>query len=86
VKTQRVLNKKHLGFAALKATARISAGLLMRGQTNFIKMLWRFNSVYNPERQLADHARPVAYAMRLPPPREPVDRRRLYVLQPSAPT
>jgi hopanoid C-3 methylase HpnR len=85
VKTQRILNKKHLGFAALKATARISAGLLMRGQTNFIKMLWRFNSVYNPERQLADHARPIAYAMRLPPPREPVDRRRLYVLQPSAP-
>jgi hypothetical protein len=23
--------------------------------------------------------------MKLPPPREPVDRRRLYVLQPSAP-
>jgi hopanoid C-3 methylase HpnR len=85
VKTQRILNKKHLGFAALRATARISAGLLLRGQTNFVKMLWRFNSVYNPERQLADHARPVAYAMRPPPPPEPVDRRRLYVLQPSAP-
>jgi hopanoid C-3 methylase HpnR len=85
VKTQRVLNKKHLGFAALKATAKISAGLLLRGQTNFIKMLWRFNSVYNPERQLADHARPIAYAMKLPSTREPVDRRRLYVLQPSVP-
>jgi hopanoid C-3 methylase HpnR len=85
VTTQRVLNRKHLGFAALKATAGLSARLLLRGQTNFIKMLWRFNSVYNPKRQLADHARPVRYEMRLPamPARENVDRRRLYVLQPS---
>jgi hopanoid C-3 methylase HpnR len=87
VKTQRVLNMKHLGFAALKATAGIAARLLMKGQTNFIKMLWRFNSVYNPARQLADHARPIRYLMREPPPpaqRDPVDRRRLYVLQPNA--
>lgn len=86
VKTQRVLNKKHLGFAALKATAALSARLLLRGQTNFVKMLWRFNSVYNPARQLADHARPVRYAMKLPPPptREPLERHRLYVLQPGA--
>ena len=40
--------------------------LLARGQTNFVRMLWRFNSVFNPRRQLADHARPVAYQMRLP--------------------
>jgi len=66
VKTQQVLNKKHLGVAALKATAAISARLLMQGQTNFVKMLWKFNSVYNPKRQLADHARPVKYEMKLP--------------------
>ena len=30
--------------------------LLARGQTNFLRMLWRFNSVFNPELQLADHA------------------------------
>lgn len=66
VKTQMVLNKKHLGVAALRDTFFIAARLLARGQTNFVKMLWKFSSVYNPERQLADHARPVTYEMRLP--------------------
>jgi hopanoid C-3 methylase HpnR len=85
VKTQQVLNKKHLGFAALKATAGISARLLLRGQTNFVKMLWRFNSVYDPKLQMADHARPVRYEMRLPERtagRKKVDARSLYVLPP----
>ena len=66
VKTQEVLNKKHLGWTALISTARIATGHLMRGQTNFIKMLWRFSSVYNVNRQLADHSRPTTYAMRPP--------------------
>jgi hopanoid C-3 methylase HpnR len=67
VKTQQVLNMKHLGWTALKSTARIAAGHLLRGQTNFVKMLWKFNSVYNPALQLADHQRPVRYEMALPP-------------------
>ena len=85
VTTQRVLNKKHLGLAALKKTAALSARLLLRGQTNFLKMLWRFNSVYDPMRQLADHARPVAYKMKLPASAErgPRRSRALYVLQPG---
>jgi magnesium-protoporphyrin IX monomethyl ester (oxidative) cyclase len=29
-------------------------------------MLWKFNSVYNPGRQLADHRRPVKYEIGLP--------------------
>jgi hopanoid C-3 methylase HpnR len=70
VKTQQVLNTKHLGWTALKSTARIAAGHVLRGQTNFLKMLWKFNSVYDPNLQLADHARPVTYQMPLPP--EPV--------------
>jgi hypothetical protein len=70
VKTQQVLNTKHLGWTALKSTARIAAGHLLRGQTNFVKMLWKFNSVYDPNLQLADHRRPVVYQMPLPP--EPV--------------
>jgi len=69
VKTQQVLNIKHLGWNALKGTAKIAAGHLLRGQTNFIKMLWKFNSVYNPTLQLADHSRPITYEMALPPPR-----------------
>jgi hypothetical protein len=67
VKTQQVLNTKHLGWTALKSTARIAAGHLLRGQTNFVKMLWKFNSVYNPKLQMADHTRPVTYEMPLPP-------------------
>lgn len=69
VQTQQILNRKHLGWNALKSTARIAAGHLLRGQTNFVKMLWKFNSVYDPRLQLADHARPVLYEMPLPPKR-----------------
>jgi hopanoid C-3 methylase HpnR len=68
VTTQAVLNRKHLGVAALRKTASIAAGLALRGQTNFLRMLWKFRSVYNAERQYADHHRPVTYAMRAPRP------------------
>src|SRR5204863_226023 len=50
VRTQQVLNRKHLGLSALKGTAVHAARLLARGQTNFVRMLWRFNSVFNPRR------------------------------------
>jgi hopanoid C-3 methylase HpnR len=80
VKTQQVLNMKHLGWAALRNTAKIAAGHLLRGQTNFIRMLWKFNSVYNPKLQLADHQRPVAYEMKLPPaPQQSVNAKLLFV-------
>jgi hopanoid C-3 methylase len=82
VDTQRVLNRKHLGWAALKGTVKIAAGHLLQGQTNFVKMLWKFNSVYDPRLQLADHARPVRYEMALPPDREErVNAKLLYVHQ-----
>src|SRR5580765_6376713 len=80
VKTQQILNMKHLGWAALKSTATIAAGHLLRGQTNFVKMLWKFNSVYNPKLQLSDHQRPVKYQMALPPaPKETVNPKLLYI-------
>jgi hypothetical protein len=41
--------------------------LLLRGQTNFVKSLFKLNSVYRPGLLLADHARPVAYEIPLPP-------------------
>jgi hopanoid C-3 methylase HpnR len=66
VDTQSVLSRKHLGWTALKGAATVAAGRLLRGQTNFVRMLWKFSSVYNHERQLADHARPARYEMRLP--------------------
>jgi hopanoid C-3 methylase len=73
VKTQDVLNKKHLGFAALKEVATIAGKLALKGQTNFLKMLWKFNSVYNPERQYNEHFKEVKYAMR--PPKMHTDKR-----------
>jgi hopanoid C-3 methylase HpnR len=83
VKTQQVLNRKHLGWQALWGTAGISARHLLRGQTNFVRMLFKFNSVFNPALQLADHARAVRYEMALPPAQEAkVDAKALYVHRP----
>jgi len=81
VKTQQILNKKFLGFSALRKTAGLVAGKLLHGQTNFLKMLWKFNSVYNPELQLADHQRPVKYEMNLPTHQKQadIDRKSLYI-------
>jgi hypothetical protein len=43
-------------------------------------MLFKFNSVYNPKLQLADHERPVKYEIALPPePQTRVDLNTLYV-------
>jgi hypothetical protein len=43
-------------------------------------MLWKFNSVFNPKLQLADHRQPIRYEMSTPPPhRDVVDPRSLYV-------
>jgi len=66
VKTQSVLNRKHLGFAALRATAGLAFRLALRGQTNFIRMLWKFGSVYSRDRQYSDHLKPLQYSMRPP--------------------
>jgi hypothetical protein len=40
--------------------------LLLKGQTNFIKMIWKFSKVYNANRQYEDHQRPVPYEMKPP--------------------
>jgi hopanoid C-3 methylase HpnR len=63
VKTQAVLARKHLGVAALAKTTGIVARQLAHGQTNFARMIWKFNSVYNADRQYADHRREVRYRM-----------------------
>jgi hopanoid C-3 methylase HpnR len=84
VETQKVLNTKHLGISALKDTAFLAAKLLARGQTNFVRMLWRFNSVFNPKLQLEDHRRPVKYEMRLPAEGAAERPKDLYVLRPPS--
>jgi hypothetical protein len=45
-------------------------------------MLWKFDSVYHPELQLADHRQPVKYEINLPPPSvSTVQRGTLYIHQ-----
>jgi len=85
VTTQRAIYRKHLGLSALRDVAGISARLLLRGRTNFVRSLFKLNSVYRPGLLLADHARPVAYEIPLPPPHAaaaPAVGRALYVHAP----
>ena len=81
ISTQQVLNKKHLGFAALRHTFVMAAKYLAQGQTNFVKMLWKFSSVYNLQRQVADHHREVRYQIGMPahPHQKNVDPKTLFV-------
>ena len=66
VETQRVLNHKHLGLSALKGAAGLMLRLALHGQTNFARSIWKFNKVYNADRQYRDHQQEVKYAMRQP--------------------
>ncbi len=85
VRTQAVLARKHLGFAALAKTTGIVARQLLRGQTNFVNMIWKFDKVYNADRQYSEHLRDVEYT--LPPPSEHVavapERKALYIHAPA---
>ena len=85
VKTQAVLARKHLGVAALAETTGLVARQLLRGQTNFVKMIWKFNKVYNADRQFAEHQRETEYL--LPPPADTPqvapDRKELFVHVPA---
>ena len=80
VNTQQVLNRKHLGWPAVRSLSRILAANLARGQTNTLKMLWKFNSVYDPRLQIADHQQPVRYELAPPPePQLVIDAKSIYV-------
>ncbi|MFF8102109.1 hopanoid C-3 methylase HpnR [Streptomyces sp. NPDC016640] len=79
VRTQAVINRKHLGVRTAFGAARVLTRDLLHGQTDFARMLWKFNQVYDPRRQLADHARPVRHELPLPQRLDVGDRRALYV-------
>jgi hopanoid C-3 methylase HpnR len=70
VATQRAIYSKHLGWRQITGAAKLAAGLLMRGQTNFVKSMLKMNSVYRTDLLLADHARAVDYQIPLPPARD----------------
>jgi hopanoid C-3 methylase HpnR len=85
VKTQQVLGRKHLGWAAVRGALGVAASRLLRGQTNFVTALWKFNSVYNAAKLLADHAAPVRYELPRPDPAAAsTDKRALYVHHPPS--
>ncbi len=83
VKTQAVMNRKHLGVAAAAKTLGIIGRQLVRGQSNFARSIWKFRSVYNAGRQFGDHHRQVRYELPLPDHRTvaQADRRDLYIHQ-----
>ncbi len=84
VKTQQILFKKHMGWQALRSCASIAAGHLMRGQTNFVKTLWKFGGQYNVQKLLDDHREETRYPITLPERKaEKVDARSLYILCPD---
>jgi hopanoid C-3 methylase HpnR len=66
VKTQEIINRKFMGWRTAVALSKILAGQLLRGQTNFLRMLFRFSKAYNVDRFYADHFKQVPYAMRRP--------------------
>ena len=86
VQSQDILNRKHMGFTALREVAGIALRLLARGQTNFLRMLWKFGSVYTVDRLHGDHLREVRYPLRLPEMARKVrpSRDDLYVHHPTA--
>ncbi len=88
VKTQQVLSRKYLGWTALKSVVGLATRLLLKGQTNFVKMLWKFDGVYNAEILAQDHRKPVKYELILPRPEGgvPPGRSSIYVHAPETRT
>jgi magnesium-protoporphyrin IX monomethyl ester (oxidative) cyclase len=73
VRSQQVLNRKHLGWGALRRYGVPLLRALGRGQTNYARMLWKFGRVYDADRQYRDHLQEARYLMR-PPARTAVAR------------
>jgi hopanoid C-3 methylase len=65
--TQRVLFSKHMNLRTTPKLMGILARNLVRGQTNFLRGIVNYNKVYNTEKMLGDHAKPVHYELPLPP-------------------
>jgi magnesium-protoporphyrin IX monomethyl ester (oxidative) cyclase len=64
VKTQSNINKKYLGWNTFFRLSGLLARQWIRGQFNTTRMMFRFNQVYNPDRQYGDHQKPVHYEIR----------------------
>ena len=66
VKTQEIINRKFMGWKTAVAVSKMLAHQLLRGQTNFLRMLFKFSKAYNADRFYGDHFKEVKYCMRRP--------------------
>jgi hopanoid C-3 methylase len=81
--TQWVLYRRHMNWRTTPRFALALARNLRRGQINLIRGITNYKKVYNVEKMLADHARPVRY--QLPTRAEqnaPIARPALYIHAP----
>lgn len=83
IETQRVMAMKHLGVKFALKTSGTIASQLVRGQTNFLKMLFKFSSVYSVDKLMADHSDPPRYLLPEPPEQREVNPRTLYIHAPQ---
>jgi hypothetical protein len=49
----------------MRDTAALAGRQLLQGQTNFVKSLWKFNSVYDAQRLFDDHKQTPRYEVPL---------------------
>jgi hypothetical protein len=83
---QRAIYRKHIDWRGIGDVIGLSARLLLRGQTNFVRSLFKLNSAYRPELLLADHARRIDYEMPLRTAKQEKPGRTLYVHTPRGRT
>jgi hopanoid C-3 methylase len=82
--TQWVLYRKHMNWRTTPTLARVLSHNIRRGQINFIRGIMNYKRVYNVEKMLADHARPVRYELPTrAEPNAPIARPALYIHAPS---
>src|SRR5262249_3296617 len=67
LQAQRAIYSKHLSWWTTPKLAWFFTKNLLRGKTNLLRGIMKFNGRYNLETMLADHARSVGYDLPLPP-------------------
>jgi radical SAM superfamily enzyme YgiQ (UPF0313 family) len=61
--TRRVLYLKQFNLRTAPRRARDLLGVLMRGQTNFLRSIFLCLSIFSQKKMLDDHSRPMTYKM-----------------------
>jgi len=67
LQAQRAIYSKHLSWWTMPKLARLFAKNLLKGQTNLLRGIAKFNRRFNLDMMLADHNRPVRYELTPPP-------------------